>query len=272
MKTMKTIKLNSTGFDVLYLQQLLRMKGYTKIYDDGIFGPNTDAAVRNFQLVQGLVVDGIVGPNTWKKLIYILNIKDSNMINEFDYQELANKLQIEVATVKAIKEVESGQYGAFLSEDCPPILFEGHIFWKQLENEGFYPANLVVGNEDILYQKWTKQHYLGGMKEYDRLDKAMKINKIAALKSASWGMFQIMGFNYESCGCKSVDEFVTRMKRSEKDQLDMFIQFIVNNKLDKYLREKDWKGFAAKYNGPLYAQNKYDTKLEQAYNKYKKEA
>ena len=43
MKTMKTIKLNSTGFDVLYLQQLLRMKGYTKIYDDGIFGPNTDA-------------------------------------------------------------------------------------------------------------------------------------------------------------------------------------------------------------------------------------
>ena len=42
---MKTIKLNSTGFDVLYLQQLLRKKGYTKIYDDGIFGPNTDAAV-----------------------------------------------------------------------------------------------------------------------------------------------------------------------------------------------------------------------------------
>ena len=269
---MKTIKLNSTGFDVLYLQQLLRKKGYNMIYDDGIFGPNTEAAVRNFQLVQGLVVDGIVGPSTWKKLTSILNIQNDKKLSGLDYNEIAVKYDLEVAVIKAVKEVESGRYGAFLSEDCPPILFEGHVFWKQLENEGLFPANLVVGNEDILYQKWTKQYYKGGMKEYDRLDKAMKINKIAALKSASWGMFQIMGFNYESCGCKSVDEFVTRMKCSEKEQLDMFVQFIVNNKLDKYLREKDWKGFAAKYNGPGYAENKYDTKLEQAYNKYKKEA
>lgn len=269
---MKTIKLNSTGFDVLYLQQLLRKKGYTKIYDDGIFGPNTDAAVRNFQLIQGLVVDGIVGPKTWKKLICILNTNDGKKISELDYNEIAVKYNLEVAAIKAVREVESGSYGAFLSDDYPPILFEGHVFWKQLENEGLYPANLVVGNEDILYPKWTKQHYKGGMKEYDRLDKAMKINKIAALKSASWGAFQIMGFNYESCGCKSVNEFITRMKCSEKDQLDMFMQFIINNKLDKYLRTCDWAGFAKRYNGPGYAENKYDTKLERAYNKYKKEA
>lgn len=269
---MKTIKLNSTGFDVLYLQQLLRKKGYTKIYDDGIFGPNTDAAVRNFQLIQGLVVDGVVGPNTWKKLISILNIKNDKKLSGLDYNEIAVKYDLEVAMIKAVQEVESGQYGAFIADGYPPILLEGHIFWKQLEDEGLFPANYVVGNEDILYPKWTKQYYQKGIKEYDRLDKAMKINKIAALKSTSWGMFQIMGFNYKSCGCKSIDEFITRMKQSERDQLDMFVQFIVNNKLDKYLREKDWAGFAKRYNGPEYAKNNYDVKLEQAYNKYKKEA
>lgn len=269
---MKTIKLNSTGFDVLYLQQLLRKKGYNTIYDDGIFGPNTEAAVRNFQLVQGLVVDGIVGPNTWKKLISILNLKNDEKLSGLDYNEIAVKYDVEVAMIKAVKEVESGQYGAFLSDGYPPILFEGHVFWKQLESDGMYPNNYIKGNEDILYSKWTKQYYKGGMKEYNRLDKAMKINKLAALKSASWGMFQIMGFNYESCGCKSIDEFVTRMKQSEKEQLDMFMQFIINNKLDKYLRARDWVGFAKRYNGPGYAENKYDTKLQQAYNKYKKEA
>ena len=268
---MKTIKLNSTGFDVLYLQYLLKKKGYNNIYDDGIFGPSTEAAVRNFQSAQGLVVDGIVGPSTWKKLVCILNIKDDKL-SGLDYNEMAVKYDLEVAVIKAVREVESGSYGSFLSDGYPPILFEGHIFWRQLENEGLYPEDYEEGNWDVLYPTWTKQHYKGGLKEYDRLDKAMKINKIAALKSASWGMFQIMGFNYESCGCKSVDEFITRMKCSEKEQLDMFMQFIINNKLDKYLRVHNWAGFAKRYNGPGYAQNKYDTKLEQAYNKYKKEA
>jgi peptidoglycan hydrolase-like protein with peptidoglycan-binding domain len=50
------------------LQYLLRARGHS-VAADGIFGSNTDAAVRAFQQQHGLAVDGIVGPNTWSALI-----------------------------------------------------------------------------------------------------------------------------------------------------------------------------------------------------------
>ena len=45
--------------------------------------------------------------------------------------------------------------------------------------------------------------------------------------------------------------------------------FIQSNRLDTYLRNKDWAGFAKRYNGPAYAENQYDKKLEKAYHKHK---
>ena len=50
------------------LQYLLRARGQS-VAVDGIFGPNTNAAVRAFQQQKGLAVDGIVGPVTWQALV-----------------------------------------------------------------------------------------------------------------------------------------------------------------------------------------------------------
>jgi murein L,D-transpeptidase YcbB/YkuD len=53
----------STGTDVLVLQERLNAAGYP-VAVDGVFGSDTDAAVRTFQDDEGLVVDGVVGPQT----------------------------------------------------------------------------------------------------------------------------------------------------------------------------------------------------------------
>jgi N-acetylmuramoyl-L-alanine amidase len=65
------------GTDVLQLQQRLYALGYTEVgYPDGIFGKKTDQAVRNFQEINSLVVDGIVGPITWNILFNVSAIQN----------------------------------------------------------------------------------------------------------------------------------------------------------------------------------------------------
>ena len=66
---MKTLRKGSNGTQVMVLQILLNMKGYEAGKEDGIFGNNTLAAVKAFQKAYGLSVDGVVGKNTWTKLL-----------------------------------------------------------------------------------------------------------------------------------------------------------------------------------------------------------
>lgn len=191
-------------------------------------------------------------------------------LSEQDFQRAADCLGIEVATIKAVQEVESRGRRGFLPSGRPPILFEGHIFWKELKNRGIAPESVQAGNEDIVHKQWTRSFYLGGENEYDRLEKAMNLHEEAALASTSWGMFQIMGNNFAECGKRCVKDFVECMCHSEADQLMLFVAYLEKRKLQEYLRNKDWAGFARRYNGPAYAENKYDQQLEAAYNKYKR--
>ncbi|MFE8034332.1 peptidoglycan-binding domain-containing protein [Thiohalocapsa marina] len=65
-----TIKSGSRGPYVSYCQNLLnaRLPSHGCLWVDGIFGPKTDAAVRQYQGMKGLKRDGIVGPLTWTAL------------------------------------------------------------------------------------------------------------------------------------------------------------------------------------------------------------
>ena len=124
------------------------------------------------------------------------------MITETNIKESATIINCDQATIKAVMEVESSGSG-FLDDGTPKILFEPHVFWKQLKSLGIDPASLVAKNptvSDILYPIWGSKPYGKMSAQHARLKRAVEINKEAALKSASWGLFQIMGYNYAATG------------------------------------------------------------------------
>lgn len=268
---MGTVKLGSKGDSVQLLQELLNKAGYA-IAADGHFGKKTERAVRDFQKKNNLISDGIAGTKTWMKL----NAKapkeikqaQTKFLSEKDLEDLAKELKVEVAAVKAVYEVESRGRG-FLTSGKPKILFEGHVFWRQLKKYKLNPVNSKPGNEDVLYPKWIRKYYKGGEGEYDRLNKAKKIHKSASLESASWGVFQIMGFHHKKVGYNTVQDYVNAMYRSERAHLMAFGRFIKSEGLVKFLKNKEWAKFAYRYNGAGYKKNKYDIKLAAAYKKYK---
>jgi peptidoglycan hydrolase-like protein with peptidoglycan-binding domain len=63
-----TISPGATGDAVRVLQRALRRSPMWGFVVDGVFGPKTEAAVKEFQQGAGLVVDGVVGPLTWAAL------------------------------------------------------------------------------------------------------------------------------------------------------------------------------------------------------------
>jgi peptidoglycan hydrolase-like protein with peptidoglycan-binding domain len=72
------IDLGHQGHPVQTLQHLLRARGHS-VAVDGVFGPQTGAAVQAFQAAKGLSVNGIVGAQTWTALI--VQVKKGNSGN-----------------------------------------------------------------------------------------------------------------------------------------------------------------------------------------------
>lgn len=264
---MKLLKARDTGGDVCRLQELLKEHGIS-LNVTGTFDAETLNAVIDFQRSRHLKSDGMAGYRTWEALLFPES-NAGNALSEEDFVKIAALLDVEVAALKSVKEVESGPLGAFVAPAKPTILFEGHIFWSQLKQRGISPDKFAPGNTDILYPAADRSQYQGGLAEYDRLARAIKINREAALCSASWGMFQIMGFNHTACGVNDVCSFVELMKQSETMQLLLSARFVHSQKsMEAALRSKNWPEFARLYNGPKYRQNHYDEKLAAAYGKY----
>lgn len=246
------------------LQTELCRTGF-QLTTDGDFGAATCAAVKSFQQSHGLQADGIAGYDTWEAL-FTHGHEANGRLTDTDFTIGAQLLDCEPAALKAVQKVETGGRGGFLSAGKPAILFEGHVFWNQLKQRGIDPNKYAAANPTIVYLKWTKAHYKGGIAEYARLEQARRINVDAANASASWGMFQIMGYHYALCGYRSVSDFVSVMQQSERSQLLVFCRFVRKSAgMLAALQTKNWATFARLYNGSGYAANQYDTKLLAAY-------
>lgn len=257
------------------LQQLLNTLNLLA-HTTGEFDAETERAVCEFQRNSGLVVDGVVGEKTWSALLAQSHPEQHAAANLFlgdkDLEAAAQTLAIPLAAMKAVYKVESNGSG-FIGQ-LPKILFEGHVFWRRLQAAGINPAALQAGNEDILYPKWTKAYYKGGVAEHQRLQRAKTIHEEAALESASWGLFQILGYHWKTLGYQSANHFAQKMAEHEREQLHAFVRFMqVTTTKDKrtlaeVLAAQDWAAFAYAYNGPKYRENLYDDKLRKAFFSY----
>ncbi len=189
-------------------------------------------------------------------------------ITQLQFQATSDRLLVDINAIKAVAKVESGR-GGFDSQGRLTLLFEPHIFWKYLWRENIDPRSIKSSDPNLVNPIWDKNLYGKSSIQWDKLLRARAINTQAANLSASFGAFQIMGFNYQLCGFASAELFISYLSQSESNQLDAFCTYLMRVQLDDELRLFDWKGFARGYNGKYYWKNQYDIKLKNAYEKFK---
>ncbi len=170
------------------------------------------------------------------------------------------RLRITMPELWAVLTVETRGCG-FLPDRRPLILFERHIFSRKTHGQ-------FDDTHPDISQPAFGGYGAGGAAQYQRLEKAIALDRLAALQSASWGIGQVMGFNAEMAGYGGVEELVDAMTVSENHHLQALAGEIIHNRLDQALRNHDWASFARGYNGPAYAKNRYDTRLAAAYQKF----
>lgn len=166
---------------------------------------------------------------------------------------LALELKVPLPALWAVLAVETSGCG-FTNDRRPQILFERH--WFSRLTKGRFDAN----HPDIS-NRVAGGYGNRGVAQYARLERAIALDRKAALQSTSWGLGQVMGFNAETVGFANVEEMVKACVDSEDGQMRAMCGFITSAKLNKQLREKDWAGFAFRYNGTEFQKNKYDEKL-----------
>ncbi len=168
----QSIRRGDRGPDVVKWQRLLTDKGFDTRGVDGIFGPGTEQATRNFQAANGLLADGVVSSITWstalkadvvaapvapvpppspsrllKDRIDVGGIalpppqpiagRDAGVIRVWNryggvLSALSDELGIDRDAAGAVLAIESG--GTATTELGPVIRFENHIFWDRWGN------------------------------------------------------------------------------------------------------------------------------------------
>ncbi len=265
--------------DVLIVQQALArhrhwLGGQRAPQPSGTFDATTATAIVTFQREAAALKtpDGIVSPRGYamtaleRTSIPLLQHRiftpmcwahPNDVLTEADFETAARDLQCEVAAIRAVADTEAKDspwdfYGR------PVILFERHKF-------AGHTGGRFSGTHPDLSQTRYGGWGLPG-KQYERLRRAAMLDETAALKSASWGLFQILGENYRTAGYATVAAFVTGMMQSRVNHLRAFVAFVgANSGLKRAIQQKDWADFARRYNGKDYRKNDYDGKMSRAY-------
>lgn len=192
---------------------------------------------------------------------------EARRLDDEDLPRIADRIGVGEDEIHAVLDVETSGRG-FDGQGRPAMLFEPHIFWRELRGKG--RAQEEAEAEGLAYPRWGQQRYPSD--SYPRLHRALDLcdrhglGPEPALRSASWGLGQIMGFNAGLAGYDSAAAMVADFLDDEERHLDAMVTFIISAGLDDELKAHDWRGFARGYNGAGYAKHGYHTRLEARYD------
>ncbi|TCZ78741.1 spore cortex-lytic enzyme [Paenibacillus albiflavus] len=122
-----TIQYGSNSGDVWDIQFRLQILGYYKQSSDGIFGYNTEQAVRKFQRDYGLSVDGIAGSKTWNALKKVsVNADELTMLAHVVHSEARGEPYTGKVAVAAVvmNRLQSPQFPNSIAE----VIFQPRAF------------------------------------------------------------------------------------------------------------------------------------------------
>ncbi len=179
----------------------------------------------------------------------------------------AKSLNVLPAALLTVVEVESGgRIGAKVNGRMEPMIrFEGHYFHRLLPKA----LRQIARNQRLAHPRAGRvtnpRHQA---RRWIKLKQAIKINRIAALSSVSWGVGQVMGSHWQWLGYGSVDALVQEARSGLSGQVRLMARFIQKSGLVAKLNSQDWAGFARTYNGPGFRKNQYDIKLAAAFARY----
>ncbi|WP_261388050.1 N-acetylmuramidase family protein [Candidatus Pantoea soli] len=230
----------------------------------------TIARIKDFQekVVRMINPDGIISPHgpTMRRLYGnitpVKTIKISldttlSQVTDEMYVSMAKALNCEPAAIKAVVMSESRQ-SPFDASGRPTILYKRHYF-SRLTNHQYDKSHPDISGE--AYEVYGKSGA-----QYDKLNKAIALDRTAALQSASWSTFQIMGSNYATSGYANVEAFVQGMN-TISGQVYAFVNHVSHiPSLLNAILPKNWASFARHYNSVNYKRNNYDVKLSRNYD------
>lgn len=251
---------------------------------DANCGPETVDAIRKFQGTAAALhqddCDGLVTPRGFTiKRLELGNIPfpahkvfspicwtRGTSLSATDYQRAATSLKCEAAAIEAVATQEAGKRGAWDEYGRPTILYERHKFGANSSHVWDKTHPDISSRYQSTNNAAPRDRYGTYSSQFIKLYRAATLDEAEALKSASWGLFQMLGDKFDKSGFKNVSAFVDAMLESESRQLDIFVAYIAgNSSLLKAIQDKSWKRFALLYNGADYEQNQYDTKMASHY-------
>ena len=183
---------------------------------------------------------------------------DAKRIDDYDLPRVGHIIGVGEDEVHALIDVESNGR-PFDSQGRVTMLYEKHIFNRRLPEH----RRVLARQKGLARTRWVRDY---PSDSYPIFLKAAKFNRKAAFESCSWGIGQIMGFNYASCGYNSAEEMVDAFSDDEDKQLEAMIMFVKNNGIAEALKNHDWHTVARKYNGAGYKRNNYHVRLKAAYD------